>query len=167
MAADEDHYFIPANGEEMNSDDDESSERDEMDDDSSGEDGDDNDNDDDDDDDNDSSLGSDDEEINYEVVETFIRNFHNGVLDDETEAALSFDRGVTTNFSGSVTQATYHKPDNWRERNRIGLERVKEQLEYCIRLAIQKHSFNLDLRHNRLWDELRDNEEPIVILGTQ
>jgi len=60
MAADEDHYFIPANGEEMNSDDDESSERDEMDDDSLGEDGDDNDNDDDDDDDDDdSTLGSD------------------------------------------------------------------------------------------------------------
>ena len=165
----------------MNSDDDESSERDEMDDDSSGEDGDEDDNDDDDnddDDDDDSSLGSDDEEINYEIVddlsgedsdeeesdnddddddgisdkeieymETFIRTFHNGNYDKEFEAALSFDRGVTT-FPVRPTQVSYNKPDDWVERNQIGLEKVKKKLEYCIRLAIQKLSFNLDLRHN-------------------
>jgi hypothetical protein len=34
-------------------------------------------------DDDDSSLGSDDEEINYEIVEKFIRTFHNGDYDDE------------------------------------------------------------------------------------
>jgi hypothetical protein len=56
-------------GEEMNSDDDDVNGDDEMDD-SSGEDGDDNDN-----------VGSDYEEINYEIVEKFIRTFHNGDLD--------------------------------------------------------------------------------------
>ena len=78
-------------------------------------------------DDDDSSLGSDDEEINYEIVEKFIRTFHNCDLDDEIEAAFSFDRGAT--LPVRHTQASYHKPDNWRERNRIGLEKVKEQLE--------------------------------------
>ena len=179
MAADKDHYFIPAIGEdhfipangeeEINSDDDESSERNEMDDHSSGEDSDDNDNaddDNDDDDDNDLSLGSDNEEINYEIVEKFIRTFHNGDLDDEIEAALSFDREVhaTCNFTGSSAHAaSYHKPNNWRERNRIGLVRVKEKLEDYINRASHGASFNLNLtHHNQFWHQLMDGEEPIV-----
>ena len=93
MAANLDH-FIPANGEEMNSDNDERSERDEMDD-SLGEDtiqlkkcGDDDDDDVDDDNDDDSSLGSDDEEIKEEIVEKFILTFSNGDYDDEFDDAL-------------------------------------------------------------------------------
>ena len=150
---DEDH-FIPANGDEMNSDDDERSERDEMDDsgeDSDNDDDDDNDNDDDNDDD-DSSLGSDDEEIKDEIVEKFILTFSNGDYDIEFDNALCIDRDVT--LPVRPTQASYHKPDNWRERNRIGLERVKGKLDYCIRVAIQEPSFNLNLTHN--------GAEPIV-----
>jgi hypothetical protein len=158
--------IIPANSEEMNSDDDERSERDEMDD-SLGEDtiqlkkcGDDDDDDVDDDNDDDSSLGSDDEEIKEEIVEKFILTFSNGDYDDEFDDALKFDRGVT--LPVRPTQASYHKPDNWRERNRIGLERVKEKLDYCIRLAIQEPNFNLNLTHNQYWNQLMDGEEPIV-----
>jgi hypothetical protein len=62
-----------------------------------------------------------------------------------------------------ATQASYNKPDNWRERNRIGLEQVvKEKLQYCIDLLAPdlSCSFNLDLRHNSRQEQqlLMDNE---------
>jgi hypothetical protein len=60
-------------------------------------------------------------------METFIRTFHNGDYDAEFDDVLSIDRGVIPLVWS--TQASYNKPDNWRERNRIGLEKVKEQLE--------------------------------------
>jgi hypothetical protein len=49
-------------------------------------------------------------------------------MDDWEEEA----RGVTPLRRARPTQASYNKPDNWVERNRIGLERVKQQLQDCL-----------------------------------
>jgi hypothetical protein len=140
----------------MNSDDDERSERDETDD--SGEDsGDDDDDDVDDDNDDDSPLGSDDEEIKEEIVEKFILTFHNGDYDDEFDDALDLDQSVT--IPAQPTQASYNKPHNWRERNQIGLEKVKRQLQSCIHSV---KTVNLKLTHNTYGNQLMDGKEPIV-----
>jgi hypothetical protein len=61
-----------------------------------------------------------------------------------------------------ATQASYNKPDNWRDRNRIGLEQVKEQLQSCIYNVLNSESFFMNLTHNGFGDHLMDNEEPIV-----
>ena len=87
-------------------------------------------------------------------MEKFILTFSNGDYDDELDDYLIYDRVVT--LPARPTQASYNKPDNWRERNRIGLERLKVKLEYCIRLAIQKSSLRLNLMHPNL------GQEPIV-----
>jgi hypothetical protein len=127
MADDEDPNLLAeddgANGEEYieNEDDDDvdNSEGDDMDD--SGEDNDDEES------GNDEDDVDDDDEEKMKNMETFIRTFHNGNYDIEFEAALSIDRGVT--LLVRPTQASYNKPDNWVERNRVGLEKVKEQLQ--------------------------------------
>jgi hypothetical protein len=156
MADDEDPTLlaenIGANGEEdieSEDDDDDNSEGDDMDD-SSGEDND------------DEESGNDDDEKTMKNMEIFIRTFHNGNYDVEFEAALSFDRGVT--LPVRPTQASYNKPDNWRERNRIGLEKVREQLQSCIDWVslINSGMFFLHLIHNSVSGQLLDNEEPIV-----
>ena len=67
------------------------------------------------------------EEIDNETVETFIFTFHRGDYDAEFDDALKYDRSVIPRLS--PTQASYIKSENWIERNRIGLERVKEQLQ--------------------------------------
>jgi hypothetical protein len=88
------------------------------------------------------------------IVESFIRNFHKGEYDVELDDTLGLDRGVP--LPAHPTQASYNKPDNWRERNQIGLERVKEQLQTCIRSAIQEPSFELCLTHNTtiiMWEQ--------------
>jgi Ran GTPase-activating protein (RanGAP) involved in mRNA processing and transport len=143
----------PANGEEMNSDDDDVDDDYEMDD-SSGEDGDD--------DDYEDSISA--EKIDDEViVEQFIHTFHNGDYDTEFDKALSFDRSVVLPNT-QPTQASYNKSENWRERNRIGLEKVKRQLENLIESVSNSHSFclQLRLRYNRVQDLLMDSEESIV-----
>jgi hypothetical protein len=116
---------------------------------------DDNDNEDEDDDDD----GDDEEEemkIEDEIVEKFIRNFHKGEYDVELDDTLSSDQGIIS--LARPTQASYNKPDNWRERNQIGLEKVKEQLQDCIASAIQEPSFELCLTHNDMWTQ----QQPIV-----
>ena len=92
-------------------------------------------------------------------MEAFIRTFHNGNYDIQFEAALSFDRSENGTLPDRFTQASYNKPDNWRERNRIGLERVKAQLQTCIDSVSHDTSFNVELEHNRYLDQ---DEEPIV-----
>ena len=47
--------------------------------------------------------------------------------DQEFDDALGLDRSVP--LLEMPTQASYNKPDNWIDRNRIGLEKVKEQLQ--------------------------------------
>jgi hypothetical protein len=54
------------------------------------------------------------------------------------------------------TQASYNKPDNWVQRNQLGLEEVKK----CIHEVSQDTSFNLELTYNRDWGEF--NAESIV-----
>ena len=106
---------------------------------------------------------NDDEEVGDEIGETFIRTFSNGDYDVEFNEALNFDRGLIEILPSMPTQASYNKPDNWVDRNRIGLEIVKEQLLTCID-SVSDQSFCLKLRHNEGWDYelLIDNEEPIV-----
>jgi hypothetical protein len=108
-------------------------------------------------DDDDEDVGSDDEEIDDEIVEKFILTFHNGDYDAEFDDALSYDRSVT--LSTLSTQASYSKPDNWKERNQIGLERVKEELQTCINAMSHDTSFNLKLIYRNYLDQ---DEEPIV-----
>ena len=105
---------------------------------------------------------SDDEVIEDEIVEKFIRTFYIGNYDIEFDNALSYDRGVI--LPARPTQALYNKPDNWIERNRIGLEKMEGRLQSCIESVSHSQSFNLCLIHNSQWDhqQLLDNEEPIV-----
>ena len=130
-------------------------------DDSSEEDSDEEDSDNDDDDDDDNSIS---EEEKMKNMETFIRSFHNGDYDIEFDNALrlDMDRYGRHQF-GPPTQASYNKPDNWIERNQLGLERVKGWLQTCINLVSRGKRFKLYLAHNNGWDyEIEDNEAPIV-----
>jgi hypothetical protein len=137
--------------EDDDDDDDDNSEGDDMDD--SGEDNDDEESGNDEDDD--------DDEEKMKNIEIFIRTFHNGNYDIQFEAALSYDRGVT--LPARLTQASYNKPENWVERNRIGLEKMKRQLQNCIDSVYPfNESLELKLSHNGYGDELMDGEEPIV-----
>jgi hypothetical protein len=52
-------------------------------------------------------------------METFIRSFHNGDLDTEFDNIFSVHRNENVSLAHRPTQASYNKPDNWRERNRI------------------------------------------------
>jgi hypothetical protein len=124
------------------------------------------------DDDDDSRAGSDEEEsdddvIDDAIVEQFIRTFHNGGYNVEFDHALCDDRSVG-NLPVRPTQASYTKPDNWIERNRVGLEKVKEQLQSCIDWVshgthqLHDQSLQLMLKHNGYGHQLTDNEQPIV-----
>jgi len=115
------------------------------------------------DDDEDSSGSDDDIVIEDEIVEQFMRTFNNGDYDHEFDNALSSDRAEPLPVRPS--QASYNKPDDWRERNRIGLEKVKEQLQECINSVMYNESGGvyLNLTHNDSnYELLIDNEEPIV-----
>jgi hypothetical protein len=102
-------------------------------------------------------VGDDDDD----EEEKFIRTFHIGDNDAEIDDKLIHDRAVTLR-PVHPRQASYHKPDDWRQRNRIGLEEVKEQLEYCIDSMLHEtSSFNLQLTHNDN-EPIMENEEPIV-----
>jgi hypothetical protein len=104
------------------------------------------------------------EEIEVEHVEKFLRTFHNGNYDAEFDTLLTSDRSAT--LPVRHTQASYNKPDNWRERNRIGLEKMKIQLQNCITSAMNNQSLSLNVKHNTntTWDPqiLMEGEEPIV-----
>jgi hypothetical protein len=114
------------------------------------------------DDDNESSEGEDIVEVEDENnVEEFLRTFHNGEYDAEFYNALSLDRAVPLSNT-RPTQASYNKPDNWIERNRIGLKKIKGQLQNYIHSVSHEQSFDLMLTHNIYEGELMDNEEPIV-----
>jgi hypothetical protein len=107
---------------------------------------------------------SDDDGVEDEFfLEKFICTFHNGDYDAEIDDRLSLDRSPW-HSPARPTQASYNKPDNWRERNRIGLEKVKRQLESCIH-SVSGHDKNLHLRliHNVGYGTpLTYGEEPIV-----
>jgi hypothetical protein len=90
-------------------------------------------NDDDDDDSSDSSY--------YDSVideqEIFIRNFHRGDSDLEFDNALSFVRSesvptVRTQHNSPPSQASYNKPENWKERNRRGLMTMVAKMQGII-----------------------------------
>jgi hypothetical protein len=81
-----------------------------------------------DDDEDDNNDDDDEETIEDKVTDKFILTFTNGNYDTEFDNELSTDRGIIV--SARPTQVSYNKPDDWRERNRIGLERVKEQLHF-------------------------------------
>ena len=117
---------------------------------------------------NDDDVGDDEEKeeemkMKDEIVESFIRNFHNGNYDVEFDDVLSSDRG--TIIAARPTQASYNKPDNWRERNRLGLEEVRQQLQECIDIVKNSDtSFHLCLTYP-INQQLIDDEEPIVWLN--
>jgi hypothetical protein len=97
--------------------------------------------------------------VKDETVEKFIRTFHNGDYDAVFDDKLCNDR---VRMPVRPTQESYNKPDNWIERNRIGLEKVKRQLQTCIYSVTRGNNFVLMLTHNIYEGQLMDNEEPIV-----
>jgi hypothetical protein len=75
---------------------------------------------------------SDDDGVEDKIfLEQFILTFHYGDYDAEIDDKLSLDRSPW-HSPARPTQASYNKPDNWRERNRIGLEEVKRQLQVAF-----------------------------------
>jgi len=94
------------------------------------------------------------------ILEAFMRTFHTGNYDNTFDEALSSDQGVA--FTTRATQASYNKPDNWRERNRIGLDKVKAQLQTCIDSMTHVTSFRLSLKHNDVDEYIIGNDEHIV-----
>ena len=111
--------------------------------------------------DDDSSESTDaNEEIEVEHVEKFLRTFHKGDYDAEFDTLLTLDRSAA--LPARPTQASYNKPDNWIERNRIGLEKMKIQLQNCITSAMNNQSLSLDVTHNCQWGPqiLMVGEEP-------
>jgi len=111
--------------------------------------------------DDDDEEEEEEEEINYEIVHKFIQTFSNGDYDAEFDDALSSHRSATVPDT-RTTQASYNKPDNWRERNRIGLEKTKRRLQNCTDSVMRDKSLSLCLIHNVGGQQLMDNEEPIV-----
>jgi hypothetical protein len=97
--------------------------------------------------------------VKDETVEKFIRTFHNGDYDAVFDDKLCNDR---VRMPVRPTQESYNKPDNWIERNRIGLEKIKRQLQGCIHSVTRGNNFVLMLTHNIYEGQLMDNEEPIV-----
>jgi len=88
-------------------------------------------------DDNDSDEEESGDDDNYDVevaknqmLHGFIRTFHNGDHNAKFDDKLSLDRDGICIWSRAAraTHESYNKPDNWVERNRLGLERVKKQL---------------------------------------
>jgi hypothetical protein len=103
------------------------------------------------------------EEEDNKMAHNFIRTFHNGDYDKEIDDKLSYDRGLVLPNT-QPTQASFNKPDNWIDRNRIGLEKVKEQLKE-LRIdsnTDQTSKIRLYLIYNEYWHQLVENEEPIV-----
>jgi hypothetical protein len=104
----------------------------------------------------------DDDEVDEdEIVEKFILAFSNDDYDAEFDDALCLDRIESVTLPPvRPTQASYNKPDNWIERNRIGLDKIKGQLQCLIDSLSHGSSFKfqLQLRNNILMD----GEEPIV-----
>jgi hypothetical protein len=147
--------------EEEESDDDDSDDE-EIDDDDDDDDDNYNDEDDSEDSKSDDEESDDDDGVEDEIfLEKFIRTFHNGDYDAEIDDKLSLDRSPW--HGPARPQASYNKPDNWRERNRIGLEKVKRQLQSCIHSVSHGTSVRLQLIHNgSRFYQLVDNEEPIV-----
>jgi hypothetical protein len=92
----------------------------------------------------------------------FLRTFQKGDYNAEFDTLLTLDRSAA--LPARTTQAAYNKPDNWRERNRIGLEKIKIQLQNCITSAMNNQSLSLDVTYNCQWGPqiLLDGEEPIV-----
>lgn len=68
------------------------------------------------------------------VVDKFVRTFHNSNYDAEFDDELIFDRSV-------IPPASCNKPDKWKQRNPIGLERVMEQLQSCVNSVSHGKSF--------------------------
>jgi hypothetical protein len=87
------------------------------------------------------------EEVHDEIVNDFIGTFHNGDYDADLDDALSWDRSILQPPT-RATQASYNKPGDWRERNQIGLERLKEKLQNLTDSVSHDQSFQLKLTHN-------------------
>jgi hypothetical protein len=92
------------------------------------------------------SDNDDDDDDDYEEkmknMETFIRTFHNGDFDTEFDNVFSFHRRENVALVHRATQASpYSKPDNWIERNRIGLERSRRSFRLVLTRCRMTHKF--------------------------
>ena len=75
------------------------------------------------------SFTDDSVEVEDEIVDKFICTFHYCDYDIEFDNELKLDRVERETFLARPTQALYNKLNNWGERNQIGLEKVKIQLQ--------------------------------------
>ena len=76
-------------------------------------------------------------------MEIFIRTFHNGDYDTELDNSFSIDRSENVTLPDRPThQASYKKPDNWAERNQIGLVKMKRRLQSYIDSVSHHTSLN-------------------------
>jgi hypothetical protein len=116
--------------------------------------------------DSDEEETSDEDEdmVDGAIVEQFICTFHNCSYDVKFDDALCLDRSspLPVRSIARPTQASYNKPDNWRERNRIGLDKIKGQLQNKIHSVSHDQCVGLMLTHNIYEEQLMDNEEIIV-----
>ena len=79
--------------------------------------------------------GSDDVESKLEKLKQFVLTFRKGNYDDDIEDALgrSADHLLPTTTHPEGIDHLYRKPADWMERNAIGLEHVKAQLQQHTR----------------------------------
>jgi hypothetical protein len=112
----------------------------------------------------DSEEDNDDDKVDDEIMDKFMRTFSNGDYDAEFDNALICpDRIERVTLPARRSQASYITPNNWRERNRDGLEKVKSQLQNLVEAASHGPSLRIIMMHNSIGDQqLMENEEPIV-----
>jgi len=104
--------------------------------------------------------GGEGNELKSEKLKQFMLSFCKGYYDDDIEEALgrSADHRLPTTIHAECIDL-YRKPADWMERNAIGLENVKAQLQEHTRSAEDGGEFNLYLNHNLT---SRIEEEPVV-----
>jgi hypothetical protein len=91
------------------------------------------------------------------IVDIFIRSFHNGNYDVEFDNKLSADRGAI--LPARATQASYNMPDNWVERNQLGLKKMKLWLQDATdNVEAMDQSWGLYCH----WEQRTEIDAPIV-----
>jgi hypothetical protein len=91
------------------------------------------------------------------IVEKFIRTFSYGDYDAEIDYKLSCDRSAI--LPARPKQVSYNKPDNWRERNQDGLEKMKSWLQEATdEVEVRDQSWGLYCH----WVQRTENDAPIV-----
>ena len=106
-----------------------------------------------DDDDDDDSEG-----LTLEEMRKFICTFTRGNYEDKIENALGRGADRLLSTTANAVIGLYNKPADWMERNAVGLENLKEQLQQCIRMAEDGKSFSIVLEQMQRYQ----SDAPVV-----